>query len=314
MSVISHLLSLLYFTHRLGEPFEFRGRQTLCKYYDQNEILNEQLLKIKSAGTVDELGKLFNEQLRHRQVFDKSTKSIEPYYDTKAILAPSKSLTNGTCHCTKDHYQFNSRFETPERRHSSEFRTSSTPTVNAIKNLNCRKLDENSINDYIHLASECYDTCIQCYLNNLNECNRKAEIVQRHTIKSPANYEGRRSLKSNKISDLTLIHHKINLLNINLETNNRDKSDRSPSPELFHHRQSTTCSLQTMSCNENNNKSDGKNQLKDPPEIIFSDHSTNQQSPPSDNSEEHSDAKVITDKNCLKIPITNYFCSESRPP
>lgn len=299
----------LFLCCRLGEPIPFRGRQTLCKYYDNNEILNEQLLQIKSAQTVQEFEKLFNEQVRHHQGFPKSAKSVEPYYDTKEILNPLKPFASETCLCTKDLYRLKHNRLASERQRTP---SPSASTPNVIKGLNRR----NSIDDFVHLASECYDKCINIYLNNLNDCNRRAELLERQSIKSPSGYAGKRSLKSRKINDLSLAN-RINKLSINLDSSYRDVA--SHSPDLFHSaRQSTpplhNCSHQSMSCNDtNNNSTESTNQLKDPPKIILSDHSTNQNIQ-GDSSKDFSDSNSASDKNSLTIPLENYYSGEARPP
>lgn len=294
---------------RLGEPIPFRGRQTLCKYYSNNEILNQELLQIKSAQTVLEFEQLFEQQLRHNQGYSKSAQSVEPYYDIKEVLNPLKPFASETCLCTKDLYRLSTnRLINERRRTPSPIAT----TSNAIKSLNCKS----SIDEFVHLASDCYDKFINIYLDNLNDCNRRADIIERHTNKSPSGYVGKRSLKSKRINDLSLAN-RINKLNINLDTYHREVVSHSPdlfcgpgqSPLPTQH-----CFHQSMSCNDtNNNSTESTNQLKDPPKIVLSDHSTNQ-SLQGDNSKEYSDSNSGTDKNCLAIPVDNFYSSEARPP
>jgi hypothetical protein len=293
--------------HRLGEPIPFRGRQTLCKYYDHNEILNEQLLEIKSAHTAREFEKLFEQQLRHQQGYPKSAKSVEPYYDIKEILNPLKPFTSEACLCTKELYRFSDTRPTNERQRAA----SPASVTNAIKGLSG---NEKSIDDFVSLASECYDKCINIYLDNLNDCNQRAEILVRQSLKSPSGYTGKRSLKSQKVNDLALVS-RIKKLSISLDANRCDVVSQT---DTFHSaRQSTlspqNCSQKTMSCNDtNNNSTESTNQLKDPPKIILSDHSTNQIQ--GDNSKEYSDTNSAIDKNSLTVPIENYYSSEARPP
>jgi hypothetical protein len=70
-----------------------------------------------------------------------------------------------------------------------------------------------------------------------------------------------------------------------------------------------------MSCNDtNNNHNDSTNQVKDPPKIILSDHSTNQNILQGENFiKNFSDNDTVNDKNCLNVPIES-FSSEARPP
>lgn len=71
-----------------------------------------------------------------------------------------------------------------------------------------------------------------------------------------------------------------------------------------------------MSCNENNNNhNESTNKLKDLPKIICSDHSTNQIKIQGERIKKFSDKeKVIDDKNCLAVPMGNFYSSEARPP
>jgi hypothetical protein len=295
------ILPSFLFVRRLGEPFPFRGRQTLCKYYDNNEVLNEQLIEIKSAQTAKDFEKLLEEQVRHRQGYAKDAKSLEPYYDVKAVLAPLKPLSSETCLCTKDIYRLRAS------RAGSEYHRSSTSTVsNPIKGLE----QASSLEDFVHLAAECYDKCINSYLSNLDDCNRRANIIERQSSKSSTGFSGRRTLKAKKINDLSLAN-RINKLCINLEAYQREVDPFNAA------RQSTSsihgCSHQTMSCNDTNNNTESTNQLKDPPKIILSDHSSSNQTLQGDKSQEFSDSSAI-DKNCLTIPIESYYTSEARPP
>lgn len=69
-----------------------------------------------------------------------------------------------------------------------------------------------------------------------------------------------------------------------------------------------------MSCNDtNNNSTDSTKQLKDPPKIILSDHSTNQ-TIQGDKNKEFSDSNSALGKTCLTIPLENFYSSEARPP
>lgn len=304
------LIIIFSFASRLGEPFPYRGRQTLCKYYDGNEILNEQLLQIKSAQTVSDFERLFSNQLRHNQDSCDRAKSIEPYYDVKEVLHPLKPFASESCLCTNNLYRFNANRLANERQRSP----SPASTSNAIK----RSKYKNSIDEFVNLASECYDKCINIYLNNLDDCNRRAEIVGRHSIKSPSGYTGKRSLKSRKINDF-LLANQINKLNINLDTYHRSPPPVISPENFFITRQSTLSLLpssqQTMSCNDaNNNSNESTSQLKDPPKIILSDHSTNQPIQEVSNKEFIDRRDSVTDKNCLAIPIENYYSSEARPP
>lgn len=300
---------------RLGEPFPFRGRQTLCKYYDSNQILNEQLLQIKSAHTVREFEKLFCEQLRQSRSFASSAKSYtDLYYDTKDVLEQAKLFTIESCLCTKD---FNRLSSVGKRQTSGQQRASSPAIPVSIASTTKSCSGRQTLDEFVHIASECYDKCINIYLDNLNDCNRRAEIIERHSIRAPSTgYAGRRSLKAIRINDLTLANQ-INKLSINLDTHRRDVASRSPDThcnERQSHSSTPICSHQTMSCSDtNNNSTDSTNQLKDPPKIVLSDHSTNQ-TIQGDKGKEFSDSSSAADKNCLSIPNENFFSSEARPP
>lgn len=253
-----------------------------------------------------EFERLFSEQLRHPS----SAKSVQPYYDAKEVLTPLKPFASETCLCTRDLYRLT--------RLVSEGKRSPSPTnaLNAIRSLN-----KPSIDAFVNLASDCYDKCIHVYLDNLSECDRRAEIVERQSATSPSGYAGRRSLKSRKINE-QLLANQISKLSINLESHNQPPTATSfTADHFFSTRQSTLslpqCSPQTMSSNDtNNNCTECTNNLKDPPKIILSDHSTNQ-SIQGDNSKDdtYSDRRnSADDKNSLTIPIENYYSSEARPP
>lgn len=298
----------MLFTRRLGEPFPFRGRQTLCKYYDHNEVLNDQLLQIKSAQTAKEFEKLLHQQLRRHQGYP--TTSVEPYFDIEEVLNPLKKFASEACLCTKDFYRFNDSRLTNERQRVA----SPAAVTNAIKKLSG---NEKSIDDFVSLASECYDTCINIYLANLNDCNQHADHLLRQSLKSTSGYTGKRSLKSNKVNELTLASQ-IQKLSISFGTHHCDVVSQTDT--FFSTRQSNLsskhCSHQTMSCNgTNNNSNESTNQLKDPPEIILSDYSvTNQIQIQGDKNKDYSDNNSAIDKNSLTVPIENYYSSEARPP
>lgn len=296
---------------RLGEQFPFRGRQTICKYYDSNEIINNQLIRIKSATTAVEFERIFNEQHRYKHGYSKSTKSIEPYYDIQTVLEPPlRAVASETCLCAKEFYRLD--YNLQQKRPAALVQQSLS--ANAIKRLT---VDDKSFNAFLRSASECYDTCIQHYLNDLNTCNQKAEFIARQSLKRPAsNYSfGIRSLKlESKFPDETSLTNQLRKLSLNLEK---------PAQVQNCARQSSTShrSFQAMSCsdtNNNNNNTESTNApLKDPPKIICSDFSsaTQQeiQKSVSDCEKDFSSDKSGLDKNCLTIPHTNY-CSEARPP
>lgn len=272
----------------------------MCKYYDNNEIINSQLFRIKSAATVRDFERIFNEQSRNRQFISKSAKSVEKYYDTKTILTTSPLIpfTSEACLCTRDFYRLDyAAVKLKEHQQKSIVANSQ----NLIKNFT------SSFDNFLDLASDCYINCIQSYLVNLNECDRRAEVLER---RQSSNIYETNSLKTNQINENLLINQ-FNRLDINLST----RSDNLTSQNKSHNcrRQSNNCnrsSFQVMSCNDtNNNCTDSTNQLKDPPKIIVT---TLKQSTHQSDSE-NSDISTGLDKNSLTIPITNY-CSEARPP
>lgn len=249
------------------------------------------MIRIKSASTVDDFGRIFSEQLRNNQFYLKSTvKSIEPYYDTKAILEPLKKFSSENCLCAKEFYRLDYNLQ--------PLHDITRPRVQS------KDLTDNdkSFDDFYRVANECYDSCIQFYLNDLNDCNRKAELISRQSIKRPATSCGifKRSLKTdNKVPDE--LSTQLKKLSINLERNCRGQSS----------------SPQAMSCNDtNNNNSTESTIVKEPPKIIFSDFSTKQHSSQQLSGKCESEKNFESDKsekNNLTIPITKY-CSEARPP
>ena len=310
---------------RLGDQLLFRGRQTLCKYYNNNEIINDRLIEIKSAVTIKDFEKILSYQLRSNQ---EHFRAVEPYYDTSAILSPSlKPLANETCLCTKDYYRLNYDFEDKRKQECTSTLLNKT-TSNAIKTFT---VTNNSIDNFTYLASECYKNCIQNYLNNLNDCNRKVE----KSIKGQSSTEDHTAIQTNeskpslslehspfgsdKINEYVLSNN-LNKLNINLHTNCDITPTFNTRNQLKETGQSITtihptCRSQAMSCSDtNNNNSESTNHIKDPPKIIFSDFSTVKQPKQDKSDKDLSDNRsAIDNKNCLTIPIANY-CSESRPP
>lgn len=257
------------------------------------------MIRIKSASTAEDIERLFNEQLRHNQFYPKNTaKSVEPYYDTQAILEPLKTYASETCLCAKEFYRLDYNLQ--------PWHDISRPRVqsNAIKRL---EVDDKGFEDFYRLANECYDTCIQFYLNDLNDCNRKAEIIARQSVKRPATSCGifKRTLEAdNKVPDE--LTNQLKKLSINLEKNCVGQST------------TNVCSSQAMSCNDNNNNSTDSTNLKEPPKIIFSDFSSKQQQEHATQLQANSESEKnfesdTSGKNSLTIPITNY-CSEARPP
>lgn len=257
------------------------------------------MIRIKSATTSDDIERIFSEQLRHNQFYAKSAKSVEPYFDTQTILAV-KTYASDTCLCAKEFYRLD--YNLQPWHESSRARVQS----NAIK---LQAVDDKGFEDFYRTATECYDTCIQFYLNDLNECNRKAEIIARQSVKRPATSCGsfKRSLRGeNQFPDE--LATQLKKLSINLE----QKSCGGQS--------GTICSsFRAMSCNDTNNNSTDSTNLKEPPKIILSDFSTKQQQehatqelPAIGDSEKNFESDT-SGKSCLTIPLTNY-CSEARPP
>jgi hypothetical protein len=179
------------------------------------------------------------------------------------------------------------------------------------------------------LATECYEKCIKYYLNNLSDCNRQAEIIERQSIPTKSSLAVKvihtkiddklddyarysHSLKTNQLGEnhQQSLTHQFNFLSINLDntqTNNCVRQSNS----------SNCSSYKAMSCNDtNNNCTDSTNQLKDPPRIVLSDFSANNLQPTQQSDSEKkcfSDKNSGADKNCLAVPISRYS-SEARPP
>lgn len=314
---------------RFGEQLLYRGRQTICKYYKNNELINDRLIQIKSAETVDDFYKIINNHIRNKR---EVIKNIEQYYDTSTVLAPSlKPLANETCLCTKDYYRLNNIFDEKQKDHCKESPHLSKTTANAIKKFTITS-GKTSIDKFIYLASECYNKYIQNYLSNLNECNKKVEeYIKRQSLitdytgieitkSKPLLLPEINSNKADKINVNVITNH-LNKLNINLHTNceiSTVKSEecnsikpknKGQSPRIY-----STCRSQDMSCSDsNNNSTESTNHMRDPPKIIFSDFSTENQSTQDKSDKDLSDNRSAIDKNCLAIPNTKY-CSEARPP
>lgn len=298
---MSHTILLIF---RFGTPEPTRGRQTLCKYYHDNEILNEQLPRIKAAQTVNDFEQLLQEQLRRNQVFPKSAKSIEPYYDFEEILR------NRTCLSEKSvlQYRFVSKQLLNENREtSSTLSLGNHPFTSAPRRQNEKV---RNIENFTYVAAECYEKCISVYLNDLSSFERQVER-ERQSILSHIDHSIPLSLR--QVFDDSSLINQINRIKISF------KSPQSNPPKLKSPRQSIhiprVC-LQTMSSNDSNkNRDESTNQVKDPPEIVLSDHSTNQNNIPGDITENFSDTAQSIDKSCyLSVPIGNCYSSEARPP
>jgi hypothetical protein len=203
--------------YRFDETYSNRGRRTLCNFYHHNEILSEQLLRIKSAQTVNEFEKLIQEQLRRNQDFS-IEKLIEPYSEFKEILK------NKTCLRTPDIYRSINKQLLSSREKSTLLPSSLNTTAahkqfNEIIDVNDNKSErrrKDSINEFVYSATVCYENCINCYLNNLNTCNQRAEIAEQQSENSPSFQQrnGRKlSLKVRQIDDSTLVNQ-INKISI----------------------------------------------------------------------------------------------------
>lgn len=291
---ISHISSIsLFLICRFGKVDPARGRQTLCKFYD-NEILNEQLQRIKSAQTVDEFEKLLQEQLRRQQGFTKSAKSIQPYYDSDEILRNKTCLSE---QCERQTYRFDGNQLLNENRDASS--SSSVPLA---------KPTSRSYDYFAYAAAECYEKCISVYLNDLSASDRRVER-ERQSILSHIDYSI--PLKLRQVFDDSSLANQVERIKISFESL-QPVQLRSPRQSIHIPR----VRQQTMSSNEsNNNRDESTTQVKDPPEIVLSDHSTNQNIK-QDTTKSYSDSDQVIDKNnCyLSVPIGHFYSSEARPP
>ena len=263
------------------------------------------MIRIKSATTAVEFERIFNEQHRYKHGYSKSVKSIEPYFDTQAVLEPRlRATASETCLCAKEFYRLD--YNLLQKRPAALVQQQST---NAIKRLT---VDDKGFNAFLLSASECYDTCIQYYLNDLNSCNQKADFIARQSSQRPASScsFGIRSLKlESKFPDE--ITNKFRKLSINLEKSTTQVENCTRQSSTSHR------SFQAMSCSETNNNNNNIEStnvpLKDPPKIICSDFSQQQDTQKIVGDCEKDFSSEKSDKNCLTIPHTN-FCSEARPP
>lgn len=310
----------------------------MCKYYDSNQLINEQLIEIKSATNIYDFENILRKQLRHNQGFSKRAQSIEQYYDTKTILAPELKTVaeKETCLHLRDDYRLKKslkpQFQTNAVLGKTLSSSSSSSTANEIKGFTINK---NSIDDFIRLATECYDKCIQCYFNQLNDCNQKVEIIERQSlsvlhndkpsITLSSSYTKRNAIKIHQFEEI-LLTNQLNKLNINLDATRGTVSSSLPlSANLHRHAArrfftspgfSNSRNHRDMSCNGKKiNNIDQTNQLNDPPIIILSDHSTTKQSTTQGESKSFSQSSSLTETNNLNLAIpTIHYCSESRPP
>lgn len=310
----------MHVNFRFGEQHSFRGRQTICKFYDGNDIINDELVEIKSAKNSVDFERIFSEQYRHNRSYSKNAKFIEPYFDTQAILEPLSVLKRETCLCAKELF-YRSDYILQQRQVKRPSQLHHNSSANAIKRLALD--DSKNFDAFLQSANECYNTCIQHYLNNLDACNERAKVIARQqTQKRPATIFSlnKHSLTIEtklSISDDFLITTQLQKLSINLEKSTRINNCVRQSSTS--HQSASSSSFRAMSCNDtNNNSTESTNhQIKDPPKIIFNDFSNSQVETAktiiSDSEKDFSENNSKVDKNCLTIPITNY-CSEARPP
>lgn len=277
---------------RFGEPDPARGRQTLCKHYLDNELLNEQLQRIKSARTVDEFEKLLQEQLRCNQGFAKSAKSIEPYFDFEAILRSKTCLIS-----EKLQYRFDGNQLLNENRNTS------------APEHKCHRLSR--IENFAFAAAECYEKCIGVYLNDLSALDRRVER-ERQSILSHIDFSLPSRLR--QVFDDSSLANRIDRIKISFQSSSSTTVSTSR-PSVVHH--IPRVSQQTMSSNDsNNNREESTNQVKDPPKIVLSDHSSNQNNIVQVGiAKNYRESEQVTDKNCyLSVPIRHCYSSEARPP
>lgn len=289
----------------MGEPDPTRGRQTLCKFYHDNEILNEQLQRIKSAQTVNDFEKLLQEQLRRKQ----SAKSIEYYYDFEDILRHETCLREKID--VQNRSSFNQLLNENNKKSSLSLSYANLLTSSSPLEASVRESRLFSVENFASVAAECYEKCVNVYLNDLSAFNRRVEREKQSFF---AHIDYSIPLKLRQVFDDSSLVNRINSIKISFES----KSLRDD-PITVNTRQSIyipRVSRQTMSSNDsNNNRDDSTNQVKDPPKIVLSDHSTNKNIIQGDIVRSYSDKDKVIDKSCyLTVPIGHFYSGEARPP
>lgn len=197
--LLSNLFSLIC---RFGkvEPTTPRGRRTLCNLIHDNEILNEQLQRIKSAQTVDDFEKLLQEQLRRNQHLpDSANLSVEPYADSDEILR------NRTCLSEQDKQSAGTRRFDGNQLLNEQHRNTSSSTSTISRQFEY----------YAYAAAECYEKCISVYLNELSAFDRQVER-ERQSILSHIDHSI--PLKLRQVFDDSSLANQIERIKISFET------------------------------------------------------------------------------------------------
>lgn len=233
--------------------------------------------------------------MRRNQHLPRSAKSsVQPYADADEILR------NRTCLSERDKPSSVTRRFEGSQLLNEQHRNTSSSTSSTSRQVEC----------YAYAAAECYEQCISVYLNDLSAFDRRVER-ERQSILSHIDHSI--PLKLRQVFDDSSLAKQIERIKISFEA-------AQSTVELKCARQSfhiPRLCRQTMSSNDsNNNRDEDTKQVNQPPEIVLSDHSTNQNIIKGDSAKScYSDSEQAIDKNCyLSVPIRHCYSSEARPP
>lgn len=180
-------------------PTTKRGRQTLCNSIQQRGIGNDELIKIRSAKTFDQLLALIKRQSKRHSKNNRSeidvfcTSNNSTIDGNRKFVSKSPEETSATS-VIPVNSTVRRNFTT--KKHRSQFETKAPANYcNSLEHRTIHKSNQNrsghvSINNqnktdwFIELASDCYKSGFQLHLNYLNECAKNHRITIRKQNKS----------------------------------------------------------------------------------------------------------------------------------
>lgn len=159
---------------RLGTNLPWKGRQTLCKHYQNQDIQSDTLLKICRATTPLDFRLLFS------QVIDGSQRQRS---DTKARHRPQKPLHTRTSLevlSTQSLSAIGQRQRTAKITETLKLHRSArvfSPSKSTRRHSQQAALNSVSGDWHLQLASHCYESDIQWHVNHLADCLRQTKEI-----------------------------------------------------------------------------------------------------------------------------------------
>lgn len=251
-----------YFICRLGRNFPWKGRQTLCKQYENKNLQSETLIKIYKAKSPIELRLLFNQLVdgfqRHRPLpfnFQPNWRHQKPSAAAAACTigrrikaqksgkAALATISNRSLIAIGQHKRTAQISETLKSACSSHryslkktFRRNSDSVQESSQYLHPRA-DVNASDWCIQLASHCYETDIQWHVNHLAECFERTKSESKQTVNASAKAD---DIRSNSVEYRRLLKRYLdrdaddeNICNIRIDINGIINSQLSRPSESF---------------------------------------------------------------------------------